>query len=71
MVYDKTGYTKIESEPNFQLVIANSNIEHSTEKVVGEVQKFKEQNEKEFAELCSKESELIEEVLRIFKKMKL
>ena len=67
MVYDKTGYTKIESEPNFQLVIANSNIEHSTEKVVGEVQKFKEQNEKEFAELCSKESELIEEVLRIFK----
>lgn len=67
MVYDKTGFTKLESEPNFQLVITNSNIEHSTEKVVGEVQKFKEQNEKEFAELCSKESELVEDVLRIFK----
>ncbi|WP_299292441.1 mevalonate kinase [Nitrosopumilus sp.] len=68
MVYDKTGFTKIESEPNFQLVISNSNIEHSTEKVVAEVQKFKDKNETEFAELCSKESELIESVLRIFKK---
>ena len=68
MVYNKTGFTKIESEPNFQLVISNSDIEHSTEKVVAEVQKFKEENEDEFAELCSKESELIDDVLRIFKK---
>ena len=32
MEYDKeNGFTKIESEPNFHLVIANSNVEHSTE----------------------------------------
>ena len=67
MVYDKTGFTKIESNPDFQLVISNSNIEHSTEKVVAKVQKFKEQNETEFAELCSKESELIDDVLRMFR----
>ena len=31
MEYDKkNGFKKIEDEPNFQLVIANSNIEHST-----------------------------------------
>ncbi len=67
MVYDKTGFTRIVYEPDFQLVITNSNIEHSTEKVVEKVQKFKDRNEKEFAELCSKESELVEDVLRIFK----
>ena len=67
IVYDKTGFAKIESEPNFQLVISNSKIEHSTEEVVSQVQRFKDQNEKEFAELCSKESELIEDVLEIFK----
>ena len=71
MIYDKTGFTKIESEPNFQLVISNSNIEHSTEKVVAEVQKFKDKNEKEFAELCSKESKLVDDVLRIFKENKI
>ena len=35
MDYDKEkGFHKIESKPNFHLVIANSNIEHSTESVV-------------------------------------
>ena len=71
MIYDKAGFSKIESEPNFQLVISNSNIEHSTEKVVAEVQKFKDENEKEFAELCSKESKLVDDVLRIFKENKI
>ena len=66
MVYDKAGFTRIEPQPNFQLVISNSNIEHSTEKVVAGVQKFKDENEDEFAELCSKESELVDDVLRIF-----
>ena len=43
MEYDKeNGFHKIESKPNFHLVIANSNIEHSTESVVGEVRQFKE-----------------------------
>ena len=30
----KVDLTIIESEPNFHLIIANSNVEHSTESVV-------------------------------------
>ena len=66
MEYDKeNGFHKIESKPNFHLVIANSNIEHSTESVVGEVRQFKEKNEIQFTSLCKKESKLIEEVLEL------
>jgi len=46
MEYDKEkGFSQIKSEPNFHLVIANSNIEHSTEVVVSNVKQFKEKNE--------------------------
>jgi mevalonate kinase len=66
MEYDKeNGFNKIKSKPNFHLVIANSNIEHSTESVVGEVRQFKEKNEIQFTSLCKKESKLIEEVLEL------
>lgn len=66
MEYDKeNGFHKIESKPNFHLVIANSNIEHSTELVVGKVRQFKEKNEIPFTSLCKKESKLIEEVLEL------
>ena len=35
MEYSKeNGFSKIKSEPDFHLVIANSNIEHSTESIV-------------------------------------
>ncbi|WP_428326375.1 mevalonate kinase [Nitrosopumilus sp.] len=68
MEYDKkNGFSKIESEPNFHLVIANSNVEHSTESVVAEVRKFKENNEGEFSKLCEDESDLIENVLELLK----
>ena len=68
MEYDKEhGFTKIKSEPNFHLVIANSNIEHSTESVVAEVKQFKEENETEFSKLCDDESKLVEEVLKLLK----
>lgn len=68
MEYDKkNGFSKIESEPNFHLVIANSNIEHSTENVVAEVRKFKEKNEEGFSKLCQDESNLIENVLELLK----
>ncbi|NNM02896.1 MAG: mevalonate kinase [Nitrosopumilus sp.] len=64
MEYDKEkGFIKIESQPNFHLVIANSNIEHSTESVVAKVKDFKEKNEVEFATLCNNESKLVEGVL--------
>lgn len=69
MEYDKkNGFSKIESEPNFHLVIANSNVEHSTESVVAGVKKFKENNEEEFSKLCQDESHLIENVLELLKK---
>ncbi|QDI88633.1 mevalonate kinase [Candidatus Nitrosopumilus sp. SW] len=68
MEYDKkNGFSKIESEANFHLVIANSNVEHSTESVVAEVRKFKENNENEFSKLCEDESDLIEDVLGLLK----
>ena len=66
MVYDKeNGFNKITSEPNFGLVIANSNVEHSTDTVVGEVRKFREENREEFVNLCNSESKLVEEVLEL------
>ena len=68
MEYDKeNGFTTIESQPNFHLVIANSNIEHSTEVVVAAVKEFKEKNEIEFTTLCNKESKLVGEVLKEIK----
>ena len=68
MEYDKeNGFSKIESEPNFHLVIANSNIEHSTESVVARVRKFKEKDETKFATLCNNESKLVKDVLGLLK----
>ena len=68
MNYDKeNGFHKIESEPNFQLVIANSNIEHSTESVVEDVRKFKENDEVGFSLLCKRESKVVEDVLELLK----
>ncbi len=63
----KKGFHKIEFEPNFHLVIANSDIEHSTELVVNEVKRFKEKDEAGFSSLCDKESKLVEKVLELLK----
>ena len=69
MEYDKeNGFSKIKSEPNFHLVIANSNIEHSTELIVKDVKSFKENNENEFSNLCKDEEKLVEDVLELLKK---
>jgi len=66
IVYDKkNGFAKIKSEPDFHLVIANSNIKHSTESVVAEVKQFKEENQVKFSKLCNNESELVEDVLKL------
>ena len=64
MEYDKkNGFSKINSESNFHLVIANSKIEHSTETIVANVKQFKEKNEVKFSNLCKKESVLINDAL--------
>ncbi len=71
MEYDKKqGFKKIEDEPNFQLVIANSNIEHSTESMVSEVKAFTIKNKEEFSKLLNQELELVEDVLKLLKENK-
>jgi mevalonate kinase len=68
MEYDKNrGFKKIEGEPDFQLVIANSNIEHSTESMVSKVREFENQNKDEFSKLSNSESKLVEDVLKLVK----
>ena len=65
MEYDKdNGFKKIEDEPNFQLVITNSNIEHSTQSMVSKVKEFKNKNKEEFSRLSNLESKLVEDVLK-------
>jgi len=64
MQYDKqNGHSKINSEPNFHLVIANSEIKHSTKEVVSNVKQFKEKNEEKFSSICNEENNLIDDVL--------
>ena len=68
MEYGKRdGFKKIKDEPNFQLVIANSNIEHSTQSMVSKVKGFKNKNKKEFLKLSNLESKLVEDVLKLVK----
>ena len=69
--YDKNnGFKKIEDEPNFQLVIVNSNIEHSTQSMVSKVEEFKNKNKEEFLKLLNLESKLVEDVLKLVKENK-
>ena len=72
MEYDKNrGFKKIEDKPNFQLVIANSNIEHSTQSMVSKVKEFENRNKEEFSRLINLESKLVEDVLRLVKEKKI
>ncbi|MDX1441718.1 MAG: mevalonate kinase [Nitrosopumilaceae archaeon] len=59
----KKGHSKIQSKPDFHLVIANSKVEHSTKEVVSTVSQFKDENENEFSKLCIEEEKIIENVL--------
>ena len=68
MEYDKNnGFKKIEHKPNFQLVIINSNIEHSTQSMVSKVKEFENKNKNEFSRLTNLESKLVEDVLKLVK----
>jgi mevalonate kinase len=72
MEYDKNnGFKKIEHEPNFQLVIINSNIEHSTQSMVSKVKEFEKRNKEEFSRLSNLESKVIEDVLKLIKENKM
>ncbi|MFB5626688.1 MAG: mevalonate kinase [Nitrosarchaeum sp.] len=68
MEYDKkSGFSKINLEPNFHLVIANSKIEHSTEMIVANVEQFKKKNEEKFSNLCNEELKIINNVRELLK----
>ena len=72
MEYDKNkGFKKIEHEPNFQLIIINSNIEHSTQSMVSKVKEFENKNKEEFSKLSNLESKLVEDVLKLVKENKI
>ena len=71
MEYDKNnGFKKIEDKPNFQLVIVNSNIEHSTQSMVSKVKEFENENKEKFSNLSDLESQLVEDVLKLVKENK-
>ena len=61
---------KLKMKPNFQLVIANSNIEHSTQSMVFKVKEFENKNKEEFSRLSNLESKLVEDVLKLVKENK-
>ena len=54
---------KIDSAFDLNLLIANSMIPHNTENSVEKVNKFKENNEERFSQLCDLETKLIDEVI--------
>ena len=63
IVYDKiNGIEKIDNTFEFNFVIVNSEIPHSTRRSVEKVNKFKENNEERFSQLCALETKLIDEV---------
>ena len=62
------GFSKIETENEFNFIIIDSEQVHSTDKVVERVRKFKENNSEVFTELCSEEERLITKALDSMKK---
>ena len=54
---------KIDSAFDLNLLIANSMIPHNTKNSVEKVNKFKENNEERFSQLCDLETKLIDEVI--------
>ena len=58
---------KIDSAFDLNLLIANSMIPHNTKNSVEKVNKFKENNEERFSQLCDLETKLIDEVITAMK----
>lgn len=68
VTFSKKGLEKIDYRNDLSLIIANSRQVHSTREEVSKVREFKSKNEALFAELCQKESRLVEEALYSLKK---
>ena len=61
------GFSKIETEHDFNFLVVDSEQVHSTEKVVNQVKQFKEENKEVFLELCNEEERLISKALDAMK----
>lgn len=70
LVYNKEDgqIKKLETMPKFELVVANSKIIHSTDKVVSMVKQFKNSKPEIFSSFCIQETNLIENALDAIKK---
>ena len=66
-IIEHPSIEKIDNTFDLNLVIANSMIPHNTKNSVEKVNKFKENNEKRFSELCDLENGLIGEVIMAMK----
>lgn len=66
--YSKEQIKRLEFVPKFELVVANSGVVHSTDKVVSMVRKFKDEKQEIFSSLCMQEKNLIEDALVYLKK---
>ncbi len=68
ITYDKEhGFASISPKSTFNLVIANSNLQHSTESIVANVRQFKDSNPELFSRLCDDEAKLVHDVLQLLK----
>ena len=61
--YHEPSIEKIDNTFDLNLVIANSMIPHNTKNSVEKVNKFKENDEERFSQLCDFETKLIDEVI--------
>ena len=60
ITYDKAnGLKNLEEKFSLDMIIINSNLEHTTDEVVNRVKNFKEKNPKTFQSLCDEETKLV------------
>ena len=61
ITYDKkNGLKNLDKKFDLDMIIINSNLEHSTEHVVKRVEDFKEKNSETFLSLCEEEEKLVQ-----------
>lgn len=69
MAYSKRdGFERLASAPGFKLVVANSNLEHSTGKMVSGVKTFREENSAAFLEMCNVQNKIVKRALDLIEK---
>jgi mevalonate kinase len=61
--YDKSGFEKINSRNDFNLVIANSKQVHDTKQIVRQVREFKNKNKDLFSKLYKEEMKIADDAL--------